>query len=204
MGDYEGSTQGPIDLPASTIYPVVARRRHRSLTGTAGILLFVCMFLPAVKGCGEPVVPLEMPAFWHPYIYGLAFAAIALARTARAVLLGVIALRALATLIMLAATVMLAFNPAIGVVQGVLGVMLLATVGVDGASERRLAATAVMVGGVSAAWFALWCASPDALLGVYLSLGSALGLFVGGLVWAAELALRPPGALPQAVIRYGR
>ena len=200
MGDHDlGPAAGAVELPPLRVVPLAARRRHRSFTGTAGILLFVCLFLPAVKGCDADVVPYQMPWFCAPYVYGLAFAVIALARTPRAVAAAVVALRVLACVVIAGATVVTILNVAIGCVLLVVGGMLLATIGWDGGSERRLAATAILIGAVSSAWFALWCASPDALLGVKLSFASSLALVVGGMIWAAELVLAGDRRMPEAV-----
>lgn len=202
MGDHElGTSSGPIDLPARRVMPELARRRHRPLTGTAGILLFVCLFLPAVRGCHEPVVPLEVPPFWAPYLYGLVFAAIALARTDRGLAAGVTMLRILAWLVLVGGCAMLVTFPPIGVIEVLLGILLFATIGWHAASERRIAATAIMIGAIGTAWFALWACLPDALIGSYLALASSIGVFLGGMVWLGELAVQPDPRVPRAVAR---
>jgi hypothetical protein len=45
-----------------------------SLSG--GLLLAVCFFLPAVKGCNQPVYPYEVPQVGAPYLLGLAGAVV--------------------------------------------------------------------------------------------------------------------------------
>jgi hypothetical protein len=194
MGDSPYS--GPVELPARVVLPATGRRRHRLVTGTSGVLLFVCIFLPAVKGCNEPIVPLEVVPFWVPYLYGLAFAMIALVRSARAHEIAAVALRVLAWLVLVGACSVIPFVPQIGIPEVLLALVLIALVGWN-SGERRFAITALVVGVASAAWFALWCLSPDALTGVYLSLASALGLVAGAIVWLVDLA-RP--AVPAVAI----
>jgi hypothetical protein len=187
-----------VELPLRVVRPEIGRRRHRPLTGVAGLVLFVCLFLPAVKGCATPIVPVDMPPFWVPYLYGFVFAAAALARSALGFTAVAIALRVISWLVIAGGVTMLAIAPLIGVIEIAVGLALLATVGWTGTSERRLALTAIAVGGLGAIWFAVWCASPGALIGVYLSLASALGLVGGGLVWLAEVAITPAVLVPPA------
>lgn len=163
------------------------------------------MFLPALRGCGsEAVVPLEVPPFLPPYLYGLAFAFVALARTRKGLVASALALRLLAALVAFAGFVVFLVAPGIGIVELTIGTVLLFAIGLQGASELRLAVTALVIGATSTAWFALWSAADDALVGVYLSLGSSLGLLLGGAVWLLELWANPPSAVPRAILRYAR
>jgi len=180
-------------------------RRHRPITGTSGLLLFACMFLPAIRGCGAaPVIPLEVPPFLPPYLYGLAFAFVALARSRAGLVAGTLALRILGSLVAFAGFVVFLVAPGIGIVELTIGTVLLFAIGLQGASEVRLAATALVIGATSTVWFAMWSAADEALVGVYLALGSSLGLFLGGAVWLLEVWASPPTTMPRAILRYAR
>jgi hypothetical protein len=69
---------------ATALPPVRPRRRHRLVTAPAGLLLFICFFLPAVRGCGSPVYPIEVPIFSLPYLLGACAVAAALTSRGRA------------------------------------------------------------------------------------------------------------------------
>lgn len=174
-------------------------RRHRRMTGLSGLLLFACLFLPAVKGCHEPVMAYEVPPFVPPYLYGLVLALIAIAWTPRSLALGVLALRVLGSLVVIASAVLLAIAPPIGVIELMIGGLLLVTIGVFGTSESRVVASGVIVGVISVVWFGCWAVTPDAMIGVYLALASSAGLLVGCLAWLRELLGRAPVDMPLAV-----
>lgn len=191
MGDVSTAASA-VELPDVRAYG--SQRRHRPLTGTAGILLFACMFLPAMKGCGDTtVMPLELPPFLPPYLYGLLFAFAAQARTRRSIAASVALLRVLATLVACSGFVVFLVAPSVGIVELSVGVVLVATAGGRGYSERRLAWTATLMGAVCLLWFGMWSLTTDALAGVYLSLASSAALFAGGLVWSFEVARWPGG-----------
>ncbi len=174
--------------------------RHRPLTGTAGILLFICMFMPALRGCGDTtVVPLELPPFLPPYLYGFVFAFAALARSQRGVMASVVALRVMATLVTCAGFVVFLIAPTVGIVELSVGVVLIAAVGGRGYAEQRIALTALIMGAVCTLWFAMWSLTSSALLGVHLSLASSVALLVGGGVWYVELVRRRASTVPVAI-----
>lgn len=196
------------DLPATTavepplvrIAPGTRVRRHRRVTALSGILLFSCLFLPAVDACG-PVLPYELPPVAPPYVLGLVFALIAIAQTDRGLRGGILALRAVAAIAAAAGVVVIPVVPEIGVPELAVGVVLLLVVGLWRTTEPRVAAAALLVGAVSALWFGLWCLDDGALIGVYLSLASSVGLVLGAVLWRRELADRPPVDVPPAVAR---
>lgn len=195
------------EIPATTaveplvrIAPGTRIHRHRQVTALSGILLFACMFLPAVDPYG-PVLPYELPPVLPPYVLGLVFALIAIAQTERGLRCGIVALRAVSAISAAAGVVVIPIAPEVGGPELVLGVVLLGVIGPWRSGEPRVAAAAIVVAAVSALWFGLWCLDGGALIGVYLSLASSGGLLLGAVMWWRELADRPPVDVPPALAR---
>ena len=126
--------------------------------------------------------------------------------TRRAVSYGVIALRIAAVLVVAASVVTGVIAPPVGVLELTLGTLLLLIAGVTPASEARIAGSGIAVGLISMIWFGFLSLTPDALVGVYLSFASSIGLFLGSLAWLRELITRPGVEMPRAVAarRIGR
>lgn len=177
----------PIDLPRARVELELGRRRHRRLTGPSGLLLFACMFLPAVEQCGSAVYPVEMPYVWHPYVYGLALAFATLGVTSRWIRLSSTVLRALAYLTLAGGGVLLVASAGVAPAWLALGIVLLAIIGVRGHSERRVAATGIVIGVASLLWFGLWAGTATALVGVYVALAASIFLLAGSLLWLSEI-----------------
>jgi hypothetical protein len=189
-----------VEPPLVRIAPGTRVRRHRRVTALSGVLLFACMFLPAVDACG-PVLPYELPPVVPPYVLGLVFALIAIAQTERGLRRGIVALRAVSAIAAAAGVAVMAVVPEIGIPELAAGIVLLLVIGLWRTTEHRLAAAAILVGVMSTLWFGLWCLDDGALIGVYLSLASSVGLLVGAVLWRRELAGRSPIAVPAAVVR---
>lgn len=178
----------PVDIPRAEVHLELGPRRHRRMTVPAGALLFACMFLPAVKGCGsEPIYPLEMPFFWHPYLYGAALGFAALASTQRALVHATRVVRALSALVLAASLILAVAEPEVGVALLGIAAVLFGVIGTNGVSEKRLAIIGILVACMSLLWFGLWSGAADALIGVYLSFGAAIFLLAGSLYWLSEI-----------------
>jgi hypothetical protein len=178
----------PVDIPRAQVHVNLGRRRHRVVTLPSGLLLFVCLFLPAVKGCGhQPVYAFEMPYFWHPYLYGGVLAIAALASTHRALARATIAVRTLAVVVFVGSLLMTAMSPGFGTVLFGIAAVQLAVIGLRGVSEKRIAASGIVVASLSLLWFGLWSGSSDAMIGVYLSFIASIFLLAGSLKWLSEI-----------------
>ena len=154
----------------------------------AGVVLLLCLFLPAVKGCGDQAVyPLEVPYFWHPYLYGGVLAYAAVASTHRSLRRVTRVVRALTWAVFAGGVLMTATSFAFGIVLLGIGVVLLGAIGTKGVSEKRIAVTGIAVSVMSLLWFGLWSGSSDALIGVYMSLGASIFLLAGSLQWLSEI-----------------
>jgi hypothetical protein len=179
-----------VELPRARVELELGRRRHRWITGPAGMVLFACLFLPAVKGCGTPVYPVETPMFLPPYLYGLAFSLAAMTITVRRMRHAIRGLRAVTFTAIAGSAVTLLLAPPVGVVELFASITVLAIIGWSGHSERRAAFSALAVGTLCTLWFGLWSSTEEAMIGVYLATLGSAGLVAGSLVWLAE-ATRP-------------
>ncbi|HEU4733651.1 MAG TPA: hypothetical protein VFT22_37410 [Kofleriaceae bacterium] len=200
MDEFEPGA-GAVDPPLKRIVAVHPARRYRRttrLSGLSGIVLFACMFLPAVDACGQPVMPYEMPPFWPPYLYGLAFALIALAARPRGLRRGIVTLRVLTVGFVIGSVLVIPIVPEVGIAELAIALALLMIVGVSRTTERRVATAAIVVGAASTLWFAVWAFTEEARYGVYLSLAGGCGLLAGSLVWLRGLARHPRTGSPAA------
>lgn len=191
-----------VELPPAWLAPAERRKRHRGLTGMSGILLFACMFLPAIQRCNQPVTPLQMPEFLPPYIYGLVFAVIALLRRPLGIAIGIALVRVMAGALAVGSLALFAIEPCAAVIAVFCSGSLLAMAWRP--RESRLVATGLAISVASMAWFGFWVMTPDALIGVRLALLSSIGLFLGCVAWLRELLYRPAIELPGAVISSRR
>jgi hypothetical protein len=167
----------------------LGRRTHRPFTSISGLLLFACLFLPAVKACGTPTYPYEIPAFTPPYAFGLVFALVALARTAGGVVLATLGLRIVIGLLFAGGVIMVADVAAIGFALIGLALVFFGILVGRTVPERRVAILCIVANSLWAVWFVLWCTDRGAMVGVYLGLLTSLALVVSGVVWLGDIAL---------------
>ncbi len=192
-----------VEPPRARVELELGRRRHRRITGASGLLLFLCVGLPLVRGCDDarPIYPFELPMFVPPYLYGLAFACAATATTARGLRTAIGALRALTVGAFAASGLIFVARPVLGVIAAIASALMLAALGWTGHAEKRVATGAILLGAAGTLWFGLCATSGDALSGVYVALAASIGLVVGGMVWLVEAYATPAITLPPAVAR---
>jgi hypothetical protein len=170
-----------VELPPRTVELELGPRRHRRITGPAGLLLFGCVFHSELAA---------IPLLWPPHIYGLLLALAASAQTQRGLRRAVDAMRAITILLVaLLSLVGLVMAP-LGLIAPCPALLVLTAIGFTGRSERRAAATSIAIGVLGVVWFGL-------MLDELAPMVASAGLLVGGLWWLHEAA--PEVALPQAV-----
>jgi hypothetical protein len=184
---------------------MLGRRTHRPFTSLSGLVLFACLFLPAVKACNSPVMPYELPQLCPPYALGLLIAVIAMARTRRGLGAGLLVLRIVLVAMLVGGMITVPYAPAVGAALMLFAAVFTAIVGLTRRDERSVAILSITANAIWAVWFVLWCTDSGALVGVYVSLFACLGMIVGGVIWVGDVALssaRPE--IPTATVLSSR
>lgn len=191
-----------VEPPRVRIELELGPRRHRYLTAPSSLLVFACVFLPAMRGCDAPIYPTDEKVLLAPYFYALAFAIVALAATTRRLRSAITVLRALVIVELGVAAVAAFVTPPIGFIELLCALWLFGVLGYRGHSERRAAAALVVIATLDCIMFGLLAATGQALAGIYLAAAGSVGMLVGGLAWHAEASRRATSlVLPRAITR---
>ncbi len=188
------------------------RVRRQPLLAVPGWLLFVCLFLPTLRVCGDPMMPLQFPPSYAVYLGGLVVALIAGARVIRTrqvaltVLLTMWTLTVLTCLALWAGAKVLIAGVVIGSVFLVVQVLLVRAMIRTTWSERGIAIGCFCHALIATAWCALLVSDPDRMWGAYVSFGAGIAMMVASaavIARAHEEVVRKrretePAPLPEA------
>jgi hypothetical protein len=185
-----------------------ACRRQRRLALPAGVVLALCVFLPALRVCGSPTYPVEIPPAWPPYLLGAIVAAMALSRrletlrgwTTVALLIGAGTGGAFGLIAAWGGRGEgLAWGLGLWLVGGLFVWLIVRGRGI----EERAARTVIGVGALCTPWFALLAFDPDGMIGARVSLAASVALIIAGVEWRRELARARDWPVPPARARPG-
>ncbi len=162
--------------------------RRRGVLGISGWMLFACLFLPTLRVCGDPMMPIQFPPAYGVYIGGILVAVIGFSTIRRSRRNMLIALQGLylVTLftfaaIWIGAVVADGLGMLAGAVFLVLTWLLMRRTTLVKWTERAVAIVCFVHAMVAAGWSALLAFDPDAMWGAQVSLGAAsLMLFAAG------------------------
>lgn len=155
--------------------------KPRALVAVPGWMLFVCLFLPTLRVCGSPTLPLQFPPSYVIYL-GAIFVAIGAAtralRTRRTMHTVWLTMWVATIAAILALSIGANMHPLAGVVVGVaalVGTVLIVQASLKLAwSPRALAIGWVVHGLLAVAWNVLLATDKDAMFGAFVALGASV------------------------------
>lgn len=184
--------------------------RRRSALGVSGWLLFACLFLPTLRVCGDPMMPIQFPPTYGVYLGGLliGFLGFATLRSRRGLFVALSAIYLASAFTFLAFFIGAELAEAAGMIAGLVltGVLVLAVRSLARAqfSERAVSIGCVIHAMVSLGWSSLLAFDPDGMWGAMVSVGAAsLMLFasIGYAISAAAEARRATEPIPLPTAR---
>jgi len=188
------------------------RVRRQPLLAVPSWLLFLCLFLPTLRVCGDPMIPLQFPPSYAVYLGGVAVAVIAGARLLRTrqyvfcVLVTLWTLTVLTCLTAWASAEVLIAGVIVGSVFLVVQILLVRALLRTAWSERGIAIGCLVHALLAVGWSALLVSDPDRMWGAYVSFGTGIAMMVASGVMvgrAHEQIVRTrretePAPLPEA------
>jgi hypothetical protein len=186
--------------------------RRQPLLAVPGWLLFGCLFLPTLRVCGDPMIPLQFPPSYAVYLGGLVIALLAGARLLRSrrhafsvvLTLWTVTLFSFPTLWVGAEM----FSAGVATAVLLLGLLILL---VRGMLRTAWSETAIAIGCfihalIATGWSALLAFDPDAMWGAFVAVGAGLAMMLasGAMIARAvdEVARKrretEPAPLPEA------
>ena len=170
----------------------------RRAVSASGWLLVVCMFLPTLRVCGDPVAPYQFPPSYGVYIGSALVAVIALAarpaqRTMCIVVIGLWGVTAVAIVALIAGAAQVALGllaAVLGVGGLIVGLIKLARMAW---SERVIATACLGHATLSCGWYCLLCVDSHRMWGAWVGLGASLAMVAvaaGWLAWCGDVAGR--------------
>jgi len=160
--------------------------RRQPLLAVPGWLLFVCLFLPTLRVCDDPMIPLEFPPSYAVYLGGLVIGIFA---TSTALTSRRRAFAALYTLWTLTLLTILAFvcgggsgsvilGVIIGTVSLVFQVKLTTAMLRSEWTERAMAIGCFFHALIATGWSALLAFSPDGMWGGYVAVAAGVAMMI--------------------------
>ena len=167
-------------------------RKRKPLIAVPGLVLFVCLFLPTLRVCGSPTMPIQFPPVYAAYLGGLAFGLLALATAVRTrrvwftvwfsfMYATVVAWLALAT-VDLSELV----SGAIGIGGTVCLFLIAPAFHRQRYTERAFWIGAVIFGVIATAWNALLSADNDAMWGAHVAIVVSIVFLAGAVIAIAQ------------------
>jgi hypothetical protein len=174
----------------------------RSFTAIPGVVLLICLVLPAMRVCGHPELPIEFPPCYAAYLGGIGVIIMALARGRRGLIVGASLPPTLAILTLggwFALATKSPAAPVVGLATVWLAVMApFAIARRPVTSERLMACMALLQGLGSTAWAALIATDKDAMWGADVTLAAGIALIIGAVAWLDVATCTPE--LPRATL----
>jgi len=162
--------------------------RRRPALVVSGWLLFVCLFLPTLRVCGQPTLPVEFPPTYGIYLGGLVIALIAASRQLRRRRFAFAALAAIYSTMLgviavgIGAGLHASLRFVLALAALAYAIVFTRKVAISERIGARTIATGCTVHSIIAlGWTALIAGDPDRMWGAYVALGASTVLLFGSL-----------------------
>jgi len=186
--------------------------RRRPLLAIPGWLLFGCLFLPTLRVCGDPTMPIQFPPSYAVYLGGLVIALLGGARLTRSRRRAFSALLSLWTVTVFAiATVtcgagLFAGGVVVGVVLLWMQIRLMLAMFRAAWSDTTMGIGCLVHAAIATGWSGMLASDPDGMWGAHVAMWAGLAMVVVSSLMIAQARAEvarvrfetEPAPLPEA------